>query len=409
MRARHPGLHALLGKLQRNEALRDDEVARLQRLMQPEAPVHGDGKAMPRAAGLPDLPDAATSTLRPGHASTEGSARFASRFAGHSESFYRAAQDLFVSSVGIGTYRRTAQLCTDGIYTEAVHTALSQGINLIDTSLNYCHQGSERGVGAALRRFIDQDGGRRDEVVLCTKGGFLVPDAIDIGTLTVDEIAGNIHCIAPAFLADQIQRSRRNLGVATIDIYYVHNPEVQLAHVGASTFDERIRKAFAQLETAVQQGEIRYYGIATWHGFEGGENGLSLRSLAELARDIAGDGHHFRFIQLPVNMGMQDALEESEQGSLLALAGELGMSVIGSAGLFQGRLTQDLPEEMAALLPGLDNDAQRAIQFARSAPGITSALVGMRQAHHVRENLALARLPPLQLEAFRRLQHFMGV
>lgn len=405
MRARHPGLHALLGKLQRNEALRDDEVARLQRLMQPEAPVHDDGMPMPRAAGVPD---AATSSLMPGHASMEGTGRFASRFTGHSASFYRAAQDLCVSSLGIGTYRRTAGHCTEGIYTEAVHAALSQGINLIDTSLNYCHQVSERNVGSALRRFIAQDGGRRDEVVLCTKGGFLVPDAIDIGTLALDDVAGNIHCIAPAFLADQMQRSRRNLGVATIDIYYLHNPEVQLAHAGAAAFGERIRKAFVQLETAVQQGELRYYGIATWHGFEGGEQGLSLPALAGLARAIAGNGHHFRFLQLPINMGMQDALAESGQGSLLALAGELGLSVIGSAGLFQGRLTQDLPEEMGALLPGLDTDAQRAIQFARSAPGITSALVGMRQPRHVVENLALARLPPLRLDAFRRLQHFMG-
>lgn len=403
MRARHPGLHALLGKLRRNEALRDDEVARLQRLMQRESPARHDGMAMPR---LPDLPDAAASM--PGHATTEGNARFIARFAGHSGSFYRPAQDFIVSSLGIGTYSRTAEQYTDGIYTEAVHAALSKGINLVDTSLNYCHQGSERNVGAALRRFIEQDGGKRDEVVLCTKGGFLVPGAIDIDTLAADDIAGNIHCIAPAFLADQIRRSRRNLGVATIDVYYVHNPEVQLAHAGASGFGERIGKAFALLETAVERGELRYYGIATWHGFEGGEQGMSLRALAGMARAIAGDGHHFRFLQLPVNMGMQDALEESGQGSLLGLAAELGLSVIGSAGLFQGRLTQDLPDEMDALLPGLDTDAQRAIQFARSAPGITSTLVGMRQSRHVVENLALARLPPLQPDAFRRLQQFMS-
>lgn len=408
MRARHPGLHALLGKLQRKEALRDDEVARLQRLMAPDAPAQFDGIPPPP---LPGLSDSATLPLLPGHASMQGNGRFVARFAMHTDAFYRAAQDLIVSSLGIGTYSATMDQCGDAPYTEAVYAALSNGINLIDTSLNYCHQRSEHNVGAALRRFIQRDAGQRDEVVLCTKGGYLVPDAITIETILGDDIAGGIHCIAPAFLADQIQRSRRNLGVDTIDIYYVHNPDLQLAYVSPPELLERIRRAFVQLEMAVEQGDIRYYGIATWHGFQGGEPGLSLRALAALARGIAGEEHHFRFIELPVNMGMQETLTKpgQEQGNFFEVAAELGISVIGSAGLFQGRLVRDLPDDMGELLPGLETDAQRAIQFARSVPGITSALVGMRQPRHVVENLAIARLPPLQPDALRRLQAFMCI
>ena len=40
-------------------------------------------------------------------------------------------------------------------------------------------------------------------------------------------------------------------------------------------------------------------------------------------------------------------------------------------------------------------DAQRALQFTRSTPGIAVALVGMSQVRHVEENLALAAVPPL--------------
>jgi aryl-alcohol dehydrogenase-like predicted oxidoreductase len=52
---------------------------------------------------------------------------------------------------------------------------------------------------------------------------------------------------------------------------------------------------------------------------------------------------------------------------------------------------------------GLHTDAQRAIQFARSTPGISSALVGMRQVAHVVENLAISRIPPLASADYRRL------
>ncbi len=75
------------------------------------------------------------------------------------------------------------------------------------------------------------------------------------------------HCIAPRFLADQLDRSRANLGVETIDVYFVHNPETQLGAVDQATFLVRMRAAFELLEGAVGDGKIRCYGAATWTGF----------------------------------------------------------------------------------------------------------------------------------------------
>ena len=60
----------------------------------------------------------------------------------------------------------------------------------------------------------------------------------------------------------------------------------------------------------------------------------------------------------------------------------------------------NMPEGLAERAPGLQTDAQRAIQFTRSTPGIGVALVGMSQAAHVRENLAVAEVPPLGAEAY---------
>jgi aryl-alcohol dehydrogenase-like predicted oxidoreductase len=59
-----------------------------------------------------------------------------------------------------------------------------------------------------------------------------------------------------------------------------------------------------------------------------------------------------------------------------------------------------LPDQVATALPGLSTDSQRAIQFARSAPGIASALVGMSNPSHVNENLGIAAVAPADLSAW---------
>ena len=112
------------------------------------------------------------------------------------------------------------------------------------------------------------------------------------------------------------------------------------------------------------------------------EGKLDLARLAEIAAEEAGAGHHFRFVQLPFNLGMVEALEAKPE-SVLDAAGRLGITVVASASLLQARLTRELPEAIGERLPGLRTDAQRAIQFTRSTPGITVALAGMSQAAHV--------------------------
>src|SRR5205085_9326640 len=126
----------------------------------------------------------------------------------------------------------------------------------------------------------------------------LTPNALDPAVLNPGDVAGNMHSMAPGFLADQIDRSRRNLGLETIDVFYLHNPETQLHYVPRQEFEDRIARAFTALESQVAEGKILYYGAATWDGFRtkpAAANGLSLSRMLELARQAGGDGHHFRF------------------------------------------------------------------------------------------------------------------
>jgi aryl-alcohol dehydrogenase-like predicted oxidoreductase len=71
-----------------------------------------------------------------------------------------------------------------------------------------------------------------------------------------------------------------------------------------------------------------------------------------------------------------------------------------SASMFQAKLAQNLPPFVGEALKGLSTDAQRAIQFVRSTPGVTTALVGMSQRTHVDENMAVAAVPPASVEEF---------
>ena len=394
-RSEHPGLHSVLEKLHRRVSVTAEDlqilVRQIEELEQRAVVEREEGQQIEPAGTTPEW------DLLAGHSSHAGTERFAADFGKETVAFYREAQDLLISSVGIGTYRGPMDCKTDAGYEAAVHTALQSGVNLIDTSLNYRDQRSERCVGAGVRLHIERTGGARRGIVVCTKGGYLVRGAITPGTLETEDVVGGRHSMAPSFLADQIERSRRNLGLETIDVYYLHNPEVQLEFVEMSEFMNRIRVAFELLERSVSQGFIRYYGTATWNGYRGG--GLSLQALADTAHQVAGAGHHFRFIQLPFNLGMQQALEHHvEGGSVLSLARQLGITVVTSAALMQARLVQDLPSELTSGLPGLNSDAQRALQFARSAPGVTAALVGMSNSAHVLENLRVSRVAPLTAE-----------
>jgi aryl-alcohol dehydrogenase-like predicted oxidoreductase len=199
-----------------------------------------------------------------------------------------------------------------------------------------------------------------------------------------------MHCMAPGFLEDQLERSRQNLGVATVDVFYLHNPETQLSSVPRDEFERRVRTAFEQMEHFADSGRIRYYGMATWTGFRK-EGQLDLVRTEALSREVAGEAHRFRFIQLPVNLAMREGLTLS----VPQRAASLGITTVASASLLQSKLASGLPEPIRQVLGPNLTDAQCAIQFARSAPGVTVALAGMSRVEHVRENLAVADVEPV--------------
>jgi len=359
-------------------------------------------------------------------ATPASTARFAARHP--SLGFYRPGWDgLTLASVGLGTYLGEPDSATDAGYIQAIRRYLALGGNLIDSAINYRFQRGERSIGAALKAAIEAGDAAREEVVLCTKGGYLSFDGdwpadpdrwvretlIDPGIVQPDDIVEG-HCMTPAFLRHQIAQSLDNLQVACLDLYYLHNPEGQRAAVGEAEFRRRLREAFAALEVAVAQGQIGAYGAATWNGFRAHPQApdyLALQDVLAVARDVSGDRHHFRAVQLPINFQMVEAFGKKNQpgpnglAPFLEVAADHGVTVIASASLLQSRVLGRLPEALRAKFAGCTTDAQRALQFVRSAPGLTSALAGMSRVEHVEENMKLGGVEPTSPEAYRALSN----
>ena len=361
-----------------------------------------------------------------GVASASATERFRQRSASVDPSHFRLLQDLWASSIGLGTYLGDADDATDALYADAIRAALAHGCNVLDAAINYRCQRSERTIGATLESLLSEQAIARDELILCTKGGYLAFDGsvpndptryvldtvINPGLAPYEEIVAGCHCLAPAYLDHALRMSLANLRVETIDVYYLHNPEQQLDEVPRETFLARLEAAFALLERHAHDGTIRYYGLATWNGLRcapTAKGSLSLEAVVELATRVGGPDHHCRVIQLPYNLAMPEAYSFKNQlvrGSpmtALQAAERLGLSVIVSASLLQSQLASRLPASLEARIPDCATSAQRAVQFVRSTPGVTTALVGMKQRRHVEENLALARQPLLAPESIGHL------
>lgn len=360
-------------------------------------------------------------------ATAEGTERYSNRFAGRAaKNHFRQQHRLTLSSIGIGTYLGDADAATDLKYTGAVVRAVQLGINVIDSAANYRFQRSERSIGQALKTLANAHGFAREELLICTKGGFLPFDGapprnvreyvnetfVKPGIASFEEIVGGSHCMTPAYLQNQLDQSLRNMDLECVDVYYVHNPESQLGHVSESEFYLRLKLAFERLEQNRQHGKLNFYGVASWNGFrvpaESSEH-HSLVRIVEAAREAGGDAHGFRFIQLPFNLAMPEAITlanetlDGERMTVIDAAKRLGVTVVASASMSQGRVARGLPDAVRRPLGSLATDAQTAVQFVRSTPGITTALVGMSRVEHVEENLSLVEVEPAGAESFSQL------
>jgi uncharacterized protein YyaL (SSP411 family)/aryl-alcohol dehydrogenase-like predicted oxidoreductase len=329
-----------------------------------------------------------------GGASAEGTQRYAARFGASAlPSAYRrlGSTGLLASVVGFGSYRVDDE--TPG-FGEALQKALEGGVNLVDTSTNYGNGGSERLVGATLARLFGTGALGRDEIIVVSKIGYVQGHNLELAQAResdgrpfaemVKYADGCWHCIHPDFLADQLDRSLERLRLERLDVCLLHNPEYFLsdaAKAGTVTeerrdeFYRRVAAAFAFFERQVAAGRIGAYGVSsnTIAADKTAEpDATELARMIEAARQAGGDGHHFRVLQLPLNLFEGHAVLRPRVGALtvLAAAAERDLGVLANRPLnaIVGRAMMRLAEVPAA-------EAERA--------GVADALAALR-AHEAR-------------------------
>jgi aryl-alcohol dehydrogenase-like predicted oxidoreductase len=358
-------------------------------------------------------------TVVTGSATPEGTRAYRDRFDRSRPDAYSSLSGLHLSSVGIGTYLGDHTDAVDARYRQSLLEAVGSGINVIDTASVYRGGRSELVVGQMLRDIVATHA--REELFITTKGGFLqVPPTvrsagehlaflqrtyIETGRCEWGDIAEGQHCLRPSFIDGEVDRSRAALGLQTIDLYLLHNPETHLRSVERDRAMQRIAHALAVLERRCLQGDLRYYGVATWEALtadEGDERShLSLEALVTLAQSVGGTRHHFRAVEMPLNPTQSGAFLQRTQrvgGEALTAveaARRLGLYVLTSRTIDQGRVDVPFADEFYDDTRDLITDTQRLLQFARSLPGVGTALVGTKRRARAREAALVMAQPRL--------------
>jgi aryl-alcohol dehydrogenase-like predicted oxidoreductase len=326
---------------------------------------------------------------------------------------------LKASQAGFGGYRVSAAMPD---HAEALQLALASGINLVDTSANYADGQSEELIGEVIAQMVSAGRLRREEVVLVSKAGYLqgrnyllsqerrrdgnpFPELVPYGE-------GLEHCIHPEFLEDQLDRSLARLGVETLDVYLLHNPEYFLGwalgqgqHLeqAQAEYLRRIEQAFCHLETEVSKGRIRSYGISsnTFPVAHLDPQFSCLEKIWQKAESITA-AHHFHVIQMPMNLIETGAVLLANQPSgmtalALAQSKDLGVLINRPLNAFTGKRLVRLadvnalpriPEEevrqrIAALQKAETGFVQQILPMLGLAPSVRSRLATLLPAAEV--------------------------
>ncbi|MBD3198199.1 MAG: aldo/keto reductase [Candidatus Lokiarchaeota archaeon] len=337
------------------------------------------------------------------------------------ESHFREFEDLNFTSLGMGTYLGKPNIETDKLVENAVIESIENGINVIDTAINYRRQKSERAIGNALRK-LEQSRFNKNQFFISSKIGYIPGDAdrnlspkeyideilINGGLVSKKEII-NFNCMSIPYLEHQFNQSLKNLKVDSIDLLYLHNvAESQKSILGEQKFYEMMMRSFEFLESKRADNKLKFYGMATWDCFRVKEISpeyvdlSKITSLAQTAAEEMGKTKSgFKFIMLPFNLAMSEAatLKNQNGKTFFEKANELDIGVFTAVPLLQGRLLNHNKSKELKNKWNLKTTAQGIIQYVRSyGMPLIAPLIGQKQSQHVKENLELAKLPPQNLK-----------
>jgi aryl-alcohol dehydrogenase-like predicted oxidoreductase len=336
--------------------------------------------------------------------------------------FYRQLEKLRAAELGLGTLGGEAKNIVDDKISKSCEQAVLAGINVLETSPAYRFQRSEKAVGRAVERLRSR--GYHHDLVIIGKAGIIssdhrrtsleeyIRDTVIPAGVSPRNIFRNSYSITPDYLEFSLNRSLRHLQREYLDIFLLEAPETLLSHVAAEHLPQLLGLIITWLEEKANAGVIRYYGLSSPLGVfqpPARREHIALPQWVEIARSIAGAEHHFRFLQVPYSLGDLRLLNEKSQNlngephTVLETARELGLHLLTYLALGQGQLTSNLPDFISRTFTRRRTEAQRALQFVRSTPGVDHVTVGTRNRDHLQELLEMRSLPPAPEDSWREL------
>jgi len=284
---------------------------------------------------------------------------------------------LRVSVIGLGTMVHAGHFgpMKDSESLSAIETALDLGVNFIDTSDAYGAGYGETLLGNALK-------GKRDKVIIATKGG---------NVMTGPNRGKRIF--EPDYIGRVLEESLTRLQTDRIDLYQLHNPTVEVIQNGA---------VWEVLERAKRAGKILHYGV-------------SINSIEEAIAAVQ-DGRSDT-IQIEYNLLAQEPAEK-----IFPLAAKANVGIIARVPLRRGILTGKLTIADEARFQGDDVRArsfkgeafrselakadqlrflvrggiasltQAALAFCVADPAVSTTIPGARNAAQMRENASAGDL-----------------
>ena len=366
--------------------------------------------------------------LLPGFATPVGTKNYmnaAVNNKGKPAAHFRVFDNLYLSSIGIGTYLGELNEEDDQLMEDAIYNSIkSGGMNVVDTAINYRAMKSEKSIGRALIRLINDGIITRDQVFISSKNGYITNDGdypeVDVmeymqrmfisnGLMRAEDISSGYNVLNPNYLKRCIDKSLANMHLTTLDLVYSHNSfESWYEDVSKEEFFRMLSKVFEAYEEYRAMGKIRYYGMATWTCLRVSPDSkeyLSLEEVTRMAEKVGGSqGHGFRFIQLPYNLAYSEALLLRNQSvgteknlTILEAAKKLNIGVFTSIPLFQGRLLRTKIPDYG----GLTDPVGKLLQIVRSSPSVIALLVGQKNPNHVEQNLKVCNIPPLDTKEYK--------
>ena len=281
---------------------------------------------------------------------------------------------LRVSVIGLGTMVHAGHFgpMKDEESLSAIEAALDLGVNFIDTSDAYGAGYSETLLGKALK-------GKRDKVILATKGG----------NVMVGPNRGKTDFSAD-YIGRVMEESLKRLQTDHIDLYQLHNPSVEVIRNG---------DVWELLERRKKEGKIRHYGV-------------SINKIEEAAAAI--EGGRCETVQIEYNLLVQGPAD-----TVFPFAKEANVGIIARAPLRRSLLAGKLTAADQERFQGEDvrarsfagdvfakelkkvealrflekpgkSLAQAAIAFCVADPAVGVVIPGARDAKQLRENASAA-------------------